>query len=55
MTIAGVINSFLSWGLFKPLARINYITYLAHYGFLSLVLYSITYSVEWTDIIAVYT
>ena len=48
-----MINSFLSWGLFKPLARINYITYLIHIGVISIIFFSITYTVELTDIIAV--
>lgn len=51
--VSGLINSILSWGFFKPLARINYLTYLLHVGVLQLVLYSATYSIEFTDIIAV--
>ncbi len=50
---SGLINSILSWGLFKPLARMNYITYLVHIGIIQLVLYQITYTIEFTDIIAV--
>jgi len=49
----GVIDSFLSWGFFKPLARMNYIAYLIHYSFISVVYFSLTYTVEFTDIIAV--
>jgi len=49
----GVINSFLSWGFFKPLARMSYLGYLTHLGLISSFFYSQTYTVEFTDIIAV--
>lgn len=49
----GVVDSLLGWGFFKPLARINYLTYLVHGGFIAVFYCSLTYSVEFTDIIAV--
>jgi len=49
----GIINSFLSWGFFKPLARLNYITYLTHPTLMSCIFFSMTYAIEFTDIIAV--
>jgi len=51
----GFINSFLSWGFFKPLARMNYIVYLIHEGLITTVYSSLTYTVEFTDIVAVRT
>ncbi len=49
----GIINSFLAWGFFKPLAKMNYVTFLTHLGLIESVFFAITYSVEFTDIIAV--
>ena len=51
----GVINSFLSWGFFKVLARLSYMFYLLHFGFMSAYFVSLNYTVELTDIIYVRT
>ena len=49
----GIINKFLSWGFFLPLARMQYVVYLIHFDFTLAFFSSLTYSIELTDVIAV--
>ena len=50
--MTGIVNYFLSWGLWTPLARMTYIVYLVHIGVIISFFYSMNYSVELTDLIA---
>lgn len=49
----GLINKFLSWGIFLSLARITYMVYIIHFDVLLAFFNTITYSVELTDVIVV--
>ena len=42
----GIVNSFLSWGLFTPLAKLVYMTYLVHLDIIYMFFYSMEYSIE---------
>eukprot|EP00095_Tigriopus_kingsejongensis_P000457 maker-scaffold217_size252476-snap-gene-1.30 protein:Tk00457 transcript:maker-scaffold217_size252476-snap-gene-1.30-mRNA-1 annotation:"hypothetical protein DAPPUDRAFT_301951" len=46
----GVVNSFLSWGFFVPLARLCYMVYLVHWDVLSLFTQTLTYTVDMVPI-----
>jgi len=50
---SGVINSFLSWGLFTSLARISYMAYLIHYEVLMIFYYSADYVMELSHLVLV--
>ncbi len=39
----GIVNKFLSWGVFQPLARLSYMAYLCHMIFLLSYMFSRTY------------
>jgi peptidoglycan/LPS O-acetylase OafA/YrhL len=49
----GVINTFLSWGFFSPLARISYMAYLIHYDVLMVFFCSADYAFEMSNFVLV--
>ena len=49
----GLIHSFLSYGMWRSLARMTYIVFLIHLDFIVMFFYSMTYTVEATDIVMV--
>ena len=49
----GVIDSFLSWGFFLPLARITYMAYLIHYDILMVFYYSMDYAIDMSNLLLV--
>ena len=53
--LLGVINSFLSWGFFLPLARISYMAYLIHYEVLMVFYNSADYAMEMDNLLIVST
>jgi hypothetical protein len=55
IVISGVINSFLSWGFFVPLARITYMAYLIHYEVLMVFYNSADYAMEMDNLLIVST
>ena len=51
--ISGLVNRFLSWGVFTSLARINYMVFLFHLGVINMFFAQVTYSIYATDIVVV--
>ena len=49
----GWINAFLSWGLFRPLARLTYLVYLVHIDVIMMFVFSLDIVIENTNIIFV--
>ena len=49
----GIVNSFLSWGMFAPLARMTYLVYLMHIEFMVAFIFSLTYTIEYSVILMV--
>ena len=42
----GMIDSFLSWGLFTSLSRLTYFTYLLHFDIVAIYFTRLTYNIE---------
>ena len=53
LLVSGLIHSFLSYGMWRSLARMTYIVFLIHLNFILMFFYSMTYTVEATDIVLV--
>jgi hypothetical protein len=49
-TLIGIVNTFLSWGFFSPLARISYMTYLIHFDLLWVFFHSANYAMEMSNL-----
>ena len=53
LSVAGFIDSFLSWKLFIPLGRLSFHVYLVHYALISLIMSQVTFSVYATQLLGV--
>ena len=48
--ILGIVNDFLSWGVFAPLSRLTFFMYLIHIDLESMFFYSMDYTFTFTDL-----
>ena len=48
--ILGIVNDFLSWGVFAPLSRLTFFMYLIHIDLESIFFYSMDYTFTFTDL-----
>jgi hypothetical protein len=51
--VPGLVNTFLSWELFSPLARLSYMAYLIHYYVLMIFFCSANYAMELSNLMLV--